>query len=472
MRRILLSTIAFMALSGNALAATDPGLQVTKPIYEWKTESEVDKDTKVFNHCLVKNMYDNGTVIMLAENYDGVQRLALHFPQDKMQAGQHYDLTLQVDKRDLFPVEAVAVSPQILTIGIPQAFPDQMRKGQAMYLRGPNDEVVYMLNGADGAVAALRDCVLTNRNLASGIQVAENEHNKNDDEKELTIAPVKETEEPAPKPAHEAVKSDEKPLVVAAAEPVALPEPKKEDLKKEAAEVTAPVKEQAKEEAKEEKSAPKEAEKKEEKKEEKPAAKVVEKPTEKPPEPKPTSVAGVPVQPAPPAPSVADNIKSLAQKLEPEKKIDIAQPLLPDALAATMATAGLTPSQMIAKPDGSTNKPLDYAWLKENLFIGVKQQPRVPDAELANAATYYMKIMKQRCGGPFVAEAALPQRSNKAYWVVAETACSTTRTGDTIAALLFANDAKGMTVYFIEAPAKDGAKAIKARDAVLTAAIK
>src|SRR5688572_24921492 len=133
MRRTLFFSVLFL-MSGTALAAPGPidaGLQVTKPIYEWRTESDVDASSKQFNHCLVKNMYDNGTVLMIAENSEGVRRLALHFPQNKLNVGEHYDLTLQVDKRDVFPVEAVAVSEQVLTIGIPEVLPEHMRKGAA-----------------------------------------------------------------------------------------------------------------------------------------------------------------------------------------------------------------------------------------------------------------------------------------------------------------------------------------------------
>lgn len=161
---LLLSTSAFAAVPPSVAA---PKLQVTKPIYQWKTESNNVKDGG-FDHCLIKNMYDNGTMLLLAQNRDDVVRLALHFPQDKMKPNQQFDLTIQIDKRDVFPVDAIAVSSQVLTIGIPEALPDQMRKGNALYLRGPSDEVVFTLDGMDGAVTALRDCVLTNKDLAVG----------------------------------------------------------------------------------------------------------------------------------------------------------------------------------------------------------------------------------------------------------------------------------------------------------------
>ena len=79
---LLLSCAAFPALAVPTDApSAEPALQITKPIYAWSTESERDKGTEDFNHCLVTNMYYNGTILMIAENNDGVRRLALHFPQ-------------------------------------------------------------------------------------------------------------------------------------------------------------------------------------------------------------------------------------------------------------------------------------------------------------------------------------------------------------------------------------------------------
>jgi len=168
LKKILLTgfCVAVIASSANAaapaqiVAPNKAVSQVTKPIYVWKTESEKDPETNAFDHCLVKNMYDNGTAVILAQNLQGSKRLALQFPKGKMQAGQHFDLAIQVDRKDVFPVEAVAVNAQILTIGIPDGLPDQMRKGQMLHVRGPNDEVIYDLNGMEGAVAALQDCMI------------------------------------------------------------------------------------------------------------------------------------------------------------------------------------------------------------------------------------------------------------------------------------------------------------------------
>ena len=48
--------------------AADPAMQVTKPIYPWRTETQKTADKKQFSHCLVKNMYDNGILLLIAEN--------------------------------------------------------------------------------------------------------------------------------------------------------------------------------------------------------------------------------------------------------------------------------------------------------------------------------------------------------------------------------------------------------------------
>lgn len=140
-----------------AMAVVQP---VTKPLYIWKTESEADPATKQFDHCLVKNMYDDGTAVILAQNTKGSKRLALHFAQPKMQPGQHFDLAIQVDDKDLFPSDAIAVNANIMTIGIPDSLPDQMRKGHLLHVRGPQEEMTYELSGMEGAVASLQDCMI------------------------------------------------------------------------------------------------------------------------------------------------------------------------------------------------------------------------------------------------------------------------------------------------------------------------
>ncbi len=363
-----------------AAAHAEPvALQSTKPIYQWKTES--NNDDKGFDHCLVKNMYDNGTMMILAENRDGVTRLALHFPQDKMQPNQQYDLTIQIDKRDVFPVDAVAINSQVMTIGIPEALPDQMRKGNVLHLRGPSDEVVFLLDGMDGAVAALRDCVTTNKNLAEG--------------KKPTMAQVPDD-----------LLDDD-----TAAAPVAVPTEKVAS-----AMPTLPV---AGEKAV---------------KEDKPEAKK-----------QPVAVAEK--QPEPPP---------------------VPQPLLPTDLNEIMRRAGVAPTMLLmSKPGAAGNKPLDYAWQQQGLFIGAKQEKAAGD--LNASATAYMRGLRATCAGEFVAEASVLQKNKALSWIVAEVACAPRKGASTIGALLFFNNGKNLTIAFVEGPATDGAHAIKVRNAILKA---
>ncbi len=429
MRPFFLLSLSLL-LSGAAFAATEPALQIAKPVYQWRTESDIDKKTGTLNHCLVKNMYDNGTVLMIAENAQGVRRLALHFPQDKMAPGEHYDLTLQVDKRDVFPAEAVAVSPQILTIGIPDVLPDQMRQGQALYLRGPNDEVVYTLEGANGAVMALQDCIETSK--SGGTKPAMTE--QTDDaafeakmaaEKAAAAKPAETKKDEAkaepPKPA-------EKPETVVAMNappaPVKTPEAPKTEAKK----------------PETKKEPVKQAEKKPQKKNEtKNEAKK----------------------------------KAEAKKTEPKKAPVPQAPktLLPEPLHGVFKAALLEPQTLLLKPQVANDKPLDFAWMKDMLFVGVKKMPTAPVADFDAVATDYLRKLRARCTGPFVAEVSPPAQNTarNINWLVAEAACAPNGKDDTIAALIFTNDTSGLTIYFVEAPAAQGSEAIRARDRLIAA---
>jgi hypothetical protein len=435
MRRILVFSV-FALMSGAAFAQDlTAAPQITKPLYQWRTEVEKEDDD-AFKHCLVKNMYDNGTVMMLAENKDGVKRIALQFPKSKLAQGEHVDLTLQVDRRDVFPAEAVAVSPQILTIGIPDALPDQFRKGEALYVRGPNDEVIYRLDGAEGAILALQDCISTNKN--SAVKLAE----KTDD-----------AEFEAKQKAEEAARIKEAILT------------------KEAARKSEP-KEIAKEVAKEiviAEAAPKPV----------PAPPVQAAPKSIPVPPPPTVAAPVPLpkpepkpEPKPlPVPSVKAEPQKETKKEEPKKeepkKVEKPKNILPDPLHAIFEAADLKPTSLLGKNDA-----LDYAWKKDGMSVGVKTVTSSAGVQFATMA--YLRKLRTTCAGPFVAEASLPVKNAVKHltWLVAEAACAGNKEGDTITAMLFTDSGKAMTVYVIEAPAANGAGAIRARDRLIAAILK
>lgn len=140
--------------------------QVTKPIYPWKTETS-QTSAKGFSHCLTKNMYDNGILVLIAENAKRQRRLALHFPQDKLNPGDSYDLQWQVDRQDARPITAVAASPRILAIAIDDKMTQHMARGNMLFLRGPNDTLIFDMIGVGDAVQSLHNCLVTN-GIATG----------------------------------------------------------------------------------------------------------------------------------------------------------------------------------------------------------------------------------------------------------------------------------------------------------------
>ena len=380
--QFLLSTVCGIFLASTAMAATPLKIpekyQITKPIYVWKSEVENNKQTKAFDNCRVENMYDNGTLLTIAQNAVGIKRLALSFPQQKLKKDQHYDLALQVDRKDVFPVEAVAVSASVLTIDISDSVPDQMRKGQLLHIRGPNDEVIYALDGMEGAVASLHDCVVAQKS-----------------------APVHSNEPPAvPNP----------PVMVADAKPMA----------KEMAKAPPAKTEIKKPEAVKEKSAAI------------------------------TSPAPVALKPAP----IVKTIEYAAS------------PLLLPPWKEVFAQTSLNPDKLIPMKK-SKDQPLDYIWQKDQVFIGVKQKEITSENDLAKTSLDYLRMLKGRCKGNFLAESTTPQEisGKRIIWQASEAACSSTNS-DSIAATLFVATPQGTQVYFFESSDKNGAKAISARDQV------
>lgn len=381
--QFLLSTVCGIFLASAAMAATPLKIpekyQITKPIYVWKSEVENNKQTKAFDNCRVENMYDNGTLLTIAQNAVGIKRLALSFPQQKLKKDQHYDLALQVDRKDVFPVEAVAVSASVLTIDISDSVPDQMRKGQLLHIRGPNDEVIYALDGMEGAVASLHDCVVAQKS-----------------------APVRSTEPPAvPNP----------PVMVADAKPVA------KDIVK-----TTPAKADVK--------------------------------TQEAIKQKAVTAAPAPV-------AIASKPAPIVKTIE-----YAASPLLSQPWKDVFAQTSLNPDKLIPMKK-SKDQPLDYIWQKDQVFIGVKQKEITSENDLAKTSLDYLRMLKGRCKGNFLAESTTPQEisGKRIIWQASEAACSSTNS-DSIAATLFVATPQGTQVYFFESSDKNGAKAISARDQV------
>jgi hypothetical protein len=390
-------TALFVTAVLPALAAMPQGPQVTKPIRAWKTET-MRTESGRFDHCIVKNMYNNGTLMMLGQNNEGTERLALQFPQDKMRANQHFDLTIQIDRKDVFPVEAVALNKQIMTINIPSALPDQMRKGQLLHLRGPNDEVIYTMDGMNGAVTALRDCVISQNSRNPAIQVV--------DDAAETKSSGTPTAKSAEKPAAQAIT---KPVQTASAAP------------------STPLIAAAREQA---------------------AA----------------------------APATQNSSKSglsdLAHKLlyKPEKTIETAQEaLLPPRWHAVFSRLDLLPEKLLPIQPSPLEQPLDYIWLRKNLFLGTKAKTVSANENLDQVAATYLRMLKARCDGSFVAEVSTIQNEKTLNMKLklAETACSDGKKEDSIAALLFTENASSANVYFFETKATNGANAIKARNAAV-----
>jgi hypothetical protein len=417
---LLLST-AFAATPDSSKAMTK--IQTTKPVYTWHTESENDPKSGQFDHCLVKNMYDNGTLMVLAQNNNGEKRLGLNFPQSKMKEGQHFDLAIQIDRRDVFPVEAVAITPQTMAIAIPDALPDQMRKGQLLHLRGPNDEVVFVLDGMDGAVMALQDCIISQKSkVHSPVMVASNEAPK---------APVDEEETPEILP-------EAKTSAVLPTPPVALAKP-------------APVTTETKA-----KKIP-------------PVITSLNNPIPDKILP-PATTAPVTIPSSAPSTNPVGKLADKIEALQDNKVIEVAtDPAFPQPWSGVFAGTVYAPDHLIPMKNKKPDQPLDYIWKKGDVFFGVKGKTIKPGDALATMSTDYLKMLKTRCAGNFVAQTSQSQQSAKTNtsWQVAEAACSNSSKGDSIAALIFAFTPQGGQIYFFESKAAQGPDAIKARDAVL-----
>jgi hypothetical protein len=173
LKALLLATFLTSPMSAG-LAAQEPNnvaargtdaTQVTKPIYPWKTENhdkENESGKKTLSHCSAKNMYDNGILLLIAENTERQRRLALHFPQDKLNVNDTYDLQWQVDRLNPTPIKAIAATPRILAVAINDAMTMDIARGNMLFLRGPNDTLAFDLRGVYDAIISVQNCLTAN----------------------------------------------------------------------------------------------------------------------------------------------------------------------------------------------------------------------------------------------------------------------------------------------------------------------
>lgn len=459
-KQLLFVTVsAFLSTLGSANAApANMETQVTKPIYAWKTENDTNAQTGKFNHCLIKNMYDNGTLVMVAENGEGVKRLALSFPQSKMEPGQRIDLTLQIDRHDVFPVEAVAVTPQILTIAIPETLPAQMRKGEALYLRGPNDEVVYTLTGIEGAVDSLRDCIaLQHKNdRGSDIQTAEAE---NIDTSAITATPESTQENPA--------MADETTPMAEAAPQQSTDKPEKlsEKVGVGIAGIFGSIKEISgkilgSRSAESQSTSGNNLV-------QQPAPAEMSVTTAENPEPVSKPVDDKPVAETTPETAVPMAIVA-DEPLPPTetvtKKASATSPM-PTHIKNVFTKAGMAPGKLL-QDQGTT---LDYSWKRDNLILGAREISPAGNKDFGANVVDYVSQLKASCKGPFIAESSAVTENNGQSWQIVETACSSPQDRDTITALFFATIDGHTDVFSVTADADQGADAVKARDTIAKA---
>jgi hypothetical protein len=164
--RLLLAGLVLGSLVGGLsvpfMAHAQTGLQTTKPIYPWRTEAMQMADGTTFSHCQVKNMYDNGILLAMAQNAKSQRRLVIDFPQDKLVAKEGYDLQWQVDRQPTQAVKAIAAGTRTLSIALDDTMTRQIARGNLLFLRGPNDTLGFDMIGVQDAVRSLQDCLVSN----------------------------------------------------------------------------------------------------------------------------------------------------------------------------------------------------------------------------------------------------------------------------------------------------------------------
>lgn len=162
--------------------------------------------------------------------------------------------------------------------------------------------------------------------------------------------------------------------------------------------------------------------------------------------------------------SPTDDLEQATAVDQPPAKL----PTLPPKILARFGQAQLMPRQVAVVPASQRHKlPLDFAWDVQDLFVGYKKV----DGTMADFNPFmraYLQGLKVLCAGNMRAEIGqgAVQAKQKAAYQAVDVACD--HGGQiTVTALLFEHANKQQQVFFIEAPANEGAVAIKARNKLI-----
>jgi hypothetical protein len=150
---------ALLFFVGIALAATPVAAEKNEDF--WHLSNFTNPKTQRFEYCAVESGFDNGLSLAFARNRDFYTNIIVGFTEPKLEQKTKYRLLVGVDGHAPTEITGFAADPKALVIPVQKdkKLLAELRAGNLLEIKGPQDAIKFSLNGAGKAFDQLQDCI-------------------------------------------------------------------------------------------------------------------------------------------------------------------------------------------------------------------------------------------------------------------------------------------------------------------------
>ncbi len=150
---------ALFSLLACALAVTPVDAQKSQDF--WHLSNFTNPKTQRFEYCAVESGFDNGLSLAFARNRDYLTNIIVGFSEPKLEEKTKYKLLVDIDGHAPTEITGFAADPKALVIPLQKdkKLLEELRAGNLLEIKGPQDAIKFSLNGAAQAFGQLQECI-------------------------------------------------------------------------------------------------------------------------------------------------------------------------------------------------------------------------------------------------------------------------------------------------------------------------
>lgn len=156
LRALALATTALLAAGAAHAQTSDP----PAPVEQWSGGPVTPPGQSGPAYCATQSRYDSGLSLVLARNPQGETNIGIAVPGAGFAPGARFPVRVTVDGGTERQFDAVAADEAMILIqtGRDDGLYEQLRRGNRLTVRGPQDDAVFGLKGTSRALADLQAC--------------------------------------------------------------------------------------------------------------------------------------------------------------------------------------------------------------------------------------------------------------------------------------------------------------------------